>query len=84
MATIIVKILTDVRLKRSRSNDTFYQCTGLTTESELCTITAWSPDQKEHLIAGNTVIIRKCNVTKRDTRTFVQLNKEATVSIAVF
>jgi len=85
MATIKIRVLTDACMKWKRDGQQYFHCTGLTTESEICNITAWNENQKTHLSTGNTIIIKNyCNVSKWDTYIFVRLNQETTVSYCLF
>ena len=84
MATLKIKVLTNIRMKRSRKGEIYYGCSGLTTESQICYISAGTEDLKSHFQAENYIIIQKCNVSKRNSGIYVHLNKETMVSIDIF
>jgi len=69
MATIKVKILTNARTKRNRERHLYYNCSGITSESKICNITAWNEEQKTNLNEGNDISITNCYISQRDTKT---------------
>ena len=84
MATIKVKVLTETRVKTKRSGLQCYSCSAISSESSICIITIWNEEQLKHLVVGQYVIIRDCQLHQKDEVVFVQLRETSKVCYFIF
>jgi len=66
MATIKVKVLTKMHVKRRRSGLQCYSCSAISSESSICSITIWNDEQLKNLVVVQYMIIRDCQIYQKD------------------
>ena len=78
MASMRVKVLTDMRVKRKREGKLCYACTAINSESIICSISA-DKESVKHIKIDNFIVMKGHKLFSRDNVYFLKVCEDTKV-----